>query len=380
MSSWRSYLPGRYSPFYSQHGPTTRPTVTEDDYHYLGPEDIVDPPRDPHHSHLSRHTSRTDADNPDVPDILVLKHRGTTYPLHFPAYSIGEGVLRVGQLRRYAADKTGTSDPRRIKLLYKGKQLKDDAVACREEGLKQNSELMCVVSEVPVTSRRDTSESSADESDLVSGDREGPRVDVDGTIIGGPPPKKRNGQRSGSKKVSRISDRDDRYYGGSDHGSSAHSGRSSAPHLPSTSNHHAPAPSSIPREKDRDQSYRAPPPAPAHEPKRASPPEQHPSPKPVQTGPKGPMDKLEEVASKFHTTFLPMCVQFTNNPPKDPKVREQEYMKLSESILAQIIFKLDEVETEGNEEARNRRRALVKETQAVLNGLDALQKGGKKTG
>ena len=377
MSSWRSYLGGRYSPFYSQHGPTSRPTVTEDDYHYLGPEDIVDPPRDPHSSHLSRHTSRQDADNPDVPDILVLKHRGTTYPLHFPAYSIGEGVLRVGQLRRYAADKTGTADPRRIKLLYKGKQLKDDAVACREEGLKQNSELMCVVSEVPVTNRRDTSESSADESDLVGGDRDGPRVDVDGTIIGGPAPKKRSGQRSGSKKVPRPSDRDDRYYGGGDHGPSTHSARSSAPHLPS--GNHAPAPSPIPREKERDQSYRPPPPAPAHESKRASPPQPSSSPKPPQNGPKGPMDKLEEVASKFHTEFLPKCVQFTNNPPRDVKTREQEYMKLSESILAQIIFKLDEVETEGNEEARNRRRALVKETQAVLNGLDAVQKGGKKT-
>ena len=373
MSGWRGYLGGRYSPFYSQQGPTSRPTVTEDDYHYLGPDDIVDPPRTRHEPHfgsnLSRHTSRPEADNPDVPDILVLKHRGTTYPLHFPAYSIGEGILKVGQLRRYAADKTHTTDPRRVKLLYKGKVLKDDAVACREEGLKQNSELMCVVSEVPITNRRDTSESSADEDDLVSGSRDGPRVDVDGTIIGGSEPKKRTGQRTSSKKMPRPLDRDERYGAGRDFGAS-----SSTPHL--SSSH--PAPSSAQREKDKEYLYRSQPSAPTNEPKATSPPESRTSPKPAQTGPKTPMEKLEEVASKFHDTFVPMCDQFTKNPPKDPKVREQEYMKLSESILAQIIFKLDEVDTEGNEDARNRRRALVKETQAFLSEIDAVQKGGRK--
>ena len=379
--SWRSYLGGRYSsPFGSYTG--SRPTVTEDDYHYLGPEDIVDPPRarhEPQFASLSRHTSRAEADNPDVPDILVLKHRGTTYPLHFPAYSIGEGVLRVGQLRKYAADKTGTPDPRRIKLLYKGKALKDDAVACREEGLKQNSELMCVVSEVPIMNRRggNSSESSADEADLVSPSRDGPRVDVDGTIIGGPERKKRSKQRVDNKKTARPADREDRYVG-SDYGPSSHSTRTSTPHLSSTTTHGS-GPDSGPRDREREY-YRPTPTSTAHEPRPAPVPVSEPRvspPAPAKAGPKTAMEKLEDVASTFHTKFVPLCVQFTNNPPKDPKTREQEYMKLSESILAQIIFKLDEVETEGNEEARNRRRALVKETQGVLAGLDAVQKGSK---
>ena len=381
MSSWRSYLPSRYSsPFSgSPHG-APRPVVREDDYHYLGPEDIVDPPRarnDTSFSHLARHSSRADADNPDVPDILVLKHRGTTYPLHFPAYSIGEGVLRVGQLRRYAAEKTGTSDPRKIKLLYKGKALKDDAVACREEGLKQNSELMCVVSEVPITHRRgdDSSSSSADEEDLIDGHREGPRVDVDGTIIGGPPRTKHSKRRESGKKTLRP-ERDEYRGGGSDYGPSSHSTRSSTPHMPASS-HHPPATTSVPRDKDKDHSYRPHVPAPASEPKPTPAPEQRASPKSAQTGPKTPMEKLEEVASTFHTKFLPLCTQFMSNPPSDPKVREQEHTKLSETILSQIIFKLDEISTEGNEEIRNRRRALVQETQSVLSGIDAVQKAGK---
>lgn len=80
----------------------------------------------------------------------------------------------------------------------------------------------------------------------------------------------------------------------------------------------------------------------------------------------------------MRTKFVPVVVAFTSNPPKDPKARQQEYMRLSESILSQIIFKLDEVDTGGDEEARATRRALVKETQGVLNGLDAVGKEGSR--
>ena len=90
MSTWRSYFgaPSRFSPF----APSTSrqpPIVTADDYHYIGPDDIVDPPQ---HSRLapgtasyfptgSRHGSRADADNPNAPDILLIKHKNATYPL-----------------------------------------------------------------------------------------------------------------------------------------------------------------------------------------------------------------------------------------------------------------------------------------------------------
>lgn len=170
MSYWRSYL-GGYSPFASP-APRSPPTVTENDYHYIGPDDIVDPPtstRAPrgggpggpgandhwYSTGAAHHVSRADAHNPNAPDILVLRHRGTTYPLHFPAFSIGEGLVSVDELRRYTANVTDTPDPRRIKLLYKGKVLKDDAAACNAEGLKQNSELTCVVTEGPVNGGRE---------------------------------------------------------------------------------------------------------------------------------------------------------------------------------------------------------------------------------
>ena len=339
MASWRSYLGGRYSPFGV---PQSRspPNVTEDDYHYLGPEDILDNPR-PRPSHppgdgyFPRQASRSDATNPNIPDILVLKHKTRTFPLHFPAYSIGEGLLSVGELRRLAAEKTETSDPRRIKLLYKGKALKDDSLPCREEGLKQNSELLCVISEPPPNGFRpnEYSSDSASESDILRADREtngaglgNVRIDVDGTIIrdNSAQKKSRKGHRGGRKKR-----RDD-------------TSNTMATHLNVQSDS---------KNSSTANTSRSNTPAQPH-------------------GPLSPMEKLESLSSLFHTQFLPQCVLFTNNPPNDPKVRDFEYKKLSEMILAQIILKLDEVQTEGDEEARARRRALVKETQDWLSRLD----------
>ena len=340
MASWRSYLGGRYSPFgVSQ--TRSPPHVTEDDYHYLGPDDFVEnsgprPSHLPGDGYFPRQASRSDAANPNIPDILVLKHKTRTFPLHFPAYSIGEGLLSVGELRRLAAEKTETSDPRRIKLLYKGKTLKDDSLPCREEGLKQNSELLCVISEPPPNGFRlnEDSSDSASESDMLRADREangagpgGVRIDVDGTIIRDNPTQKksRKGHRGGRKKrredpsntmASHLNAQID-----SKNSSTANTSRSNTPAQP-----------------------------------------QRPS--------SSTMERLESLSSVFHTQFLPQCVLFANNPPNDPKVRNFEYKKLSEMILAQIILKLDEVQTEGDEEARARRRALVKETQDWLARLD----------
>ena len=326
--------------------------MTDDDYHYLGPGDIVDPPR-ASRAHggveyafpaTSRNTTRVDSANPLAPDILILKHRGTTYPLHFSAFSIGEGVLRVGELRKLAAKETGTSDPRRVKLLYKGKSLKDDAVACREEGLKQNSELMCVISTEPVINgRADDSSESADEEEMLR-DLGGPRVDVDGTLIGGrdEPPRKRKGHRSKKKRQGGREESPAR--GGS--------ARDSGYLVPDSGYGIGAAPTSRSSSPMR--------------PKAAAPSQQLP------TSPA--MDKLEEISSAFHTKFVPQCIQFTSNPPTDTKARDYEYKKLSESILQQIVLKLDAVETEGNEGVRARRKEIVKETQDMLNKLDATMK------
>ncbi|KAI4268916.1 MAG: hypothetical protein LQ337_007570 [Flavoplaca oasis] len=358
MSSWgRFWAPGgRYSPFAAT--PTQAPpTVTEADYHYLGPDDI-DPPTQHRNDSYNFPTpaphriTRTDS---NTPDILVLKHRSTTYPLHFPAYAIADGDITVGDVRRLAARETKTEDPHRIKLLYKGKILRDDALPCREEGLKQNSEIMCVVSEASSLPSHQQSSSSASEDEMIENGITGPRVDVDGAIRDDRPRDRprRKGHRGGRKKKpssSTSTPKDSSTY--------------LAPEMPYSTNsgtHHDRTHS--PSRRDQSAFPARPTPSPA-------PPAQKPPPKLTNR------ETLEALASRFHTEFVPQCVSFTANPPTDPKARDFEYKKLTETILAQIILKLDAVETEGDEGLRAKRKELVRETQSMLSTLDTVGKPG----
>ena len=36
-------------------------------------------------------------------------------------------------------------DPRLVKMFYKGKSLRNDGLACKDEGLKTNSDILCIV-------------------------------------------------------------------------------------------------------------------------------------------------------------------------------------------------------------------------------------------
>ena len=326
--SWTARLGnnlGRFSPF------TRSPTqgssqVSDADFSYITADDLRRHGADGvgRQPQQQRAESPVEQGPPRDTDALVLRNKKKDCTVHFPAYSIAKGELTVGQVREHAAKKMGTADPRRIKLLYRGKNLKDDSRTCKQEGLRHEAELLCTVAEsMPSASG---SEDDEDEDEGVGLDG------VEQSTADGEARRKRNRGKKTKRRNKREADRQ----------------QTSGTSTPSEYIGHLPPP----------------PTSQAHS--RAQ------SPKPPGT-PMTPIDKINAIRDTLGT-FLPQVQQFTENPPADQAKKDFDYKRLSETILAQVLLKLDGVETEGDTDARTKRKELVRETQAILSGLDAVMK------
>lgn len=314
---------GRPSPYTSDAG---HPWISEHDFEYLGPEHYEPRPR--HHDNRPSVARSYGYDDGEGPDIILLRYMNDQYELHFKPFAISDGVLRVGDIRAFAAETLRAPDPSHLRLLYKGKQLKDDKQPAKKYGLKQQSEIMVVISETPPS--RPNSDSETEESG------------------------------------SAVSHSSKRAY----HQSRKPKNKRSRDNL-------APPPTEqIPLTRRRSRrGSRAPSPPPYAPPSPSSqptPPQSPPLTSPKSDAARG---KVDQLASLFHTQWVPKCIQFLLHPPSDDRMRDQEHKKLSESILAQVLLKADDIDLEGDPQARTDRKKLIVEINDMFKNLDAVAKG-----
>lgn len=349
--SWRDpFAFWRRNPSFNAQ-PGGSPHVRDSDFSYLTGDDDENSHR-PHHHHPHSHQPQYIERRPrgnnnsteDGPDILLLKHRGVTYPLHFPAYAIDDGDLTVGEIRRRAAEKTAATDLQRVKILYKGKLLRDDAKPCKDEGLKQQSEIMCIVSDVR------PGEST---SDLSASESEAGGVSSSGGQQQQQRPSK-NKRKNDKKKDKKRKKRDEAAAAAapaagtnSDLSSSVTVDGGLAP--PVDHHHHRPTSSSG----------------------RSATSSAAPSPSPSLQNIRTGNAQVDALLRYLRGELAPMCEAYIAQPPTDAKAREYEHKRLSETVLAQVILKADGIDAE---DARMARRALIKEAQSWLNRIDEVDR------
>lgn len=301
------------------------PHITNDDFSYITSEDLENPLQapEPAYDPHGRRAPRSAAVEED--DVILIKHEAVTYPVHFPAYSIGDGRLTVGDVRdrtRVVMD-LNTRQASRIKMYYKGRALKEQDIPIRDYGVKNNSELLVVLPGAASPDEDDESSGTAEE--VVVAD---PKYD--------PRAVKKRKNKNGKKKP-----------------------KNRGPREPTAN-------LEVPGQGDSDSKWTSP--DPSLHPSRISSP----------AVPSGALEKLKAIRSHFDSALLPLCREFLRHPPRDPKKLEEEHRKLSETAMQQVVLKLDEIETGGDLEIRARRKDLVNYVQAVLKEMDDLVPEGAK--
>lgn len=123
LAMWSYMKKPALSPFASMNKGT--PDVTDEDYSYITSQD------------LENHKAAPED------DVLVLRHRDRTEQARFPAYSIGDGKLKVHDIRDRVALMLDM-DPAAIRLFYKGRQLKEPGALARDYGVKNMSEILAM--------------------------------------------------------------------------------------------------------------------------------------------------------------------------------------------------------------------------------------------
>lgn len=335
-------------------GTGVAPSITDQDFSYITSEDLEGDrySYDPRES--GSHLSRQAAPQPPEDDVLLIeKTKGKFYGERFPAFSIGDGKLLVGDVIERVAMVMQLSERRakRVKLLYKGRQLKDYEAPIRLYGVKNNSKIMVVIGDSGGEASSDDGRDDVVVIEQDDGHRKKSKKRRKPKKTGSDGSRSNAGSNDGSNAGSNAGS----YVGGSAAGSYV-GGSTAGSYVGSN------AGLEVPQVGGGRGGSSSRPQSPASGVSGTS---------TASAVRNGPMEQLNNISSSFTTNLLPLCVQFTANPPADPKKRQDEHRKLSETIMQQTLLKLDAVDTGGDDAVRQARKGLVRQIQDVLKGLDA---------
>lgn len=386
MAGWRqwpSMLSGIASPLAGL-GRIVGPQVREGDFEYVTPEEIRSSteqrPRDPRYSPNQQYPNVEE----DVgPDVIVLKSRDVFYPLQFQPYAIADGVLTIGALRRAAGHALAIDRLRGVKLLYKGRLLKDDNVTARSVNLKQRSEVLCVITD---TYGMPDSASESSESDTArrlaicpipqEEEQEGQENSKAAPAGKRRSTKNRNRRRKRQQPAQPQPDATTSTPGNQQPSTNkfpAMAGHS--PKLSSPPNTRQP-PSSRP--SNNKTSSKAPPTGnqPANDRTKASsrPIPKIPSPSPIINALKPSKENLEILEGYFESTIVPLCVNYIRDPPTNANDQTKEYRLINETVMTQVMLKADNIEIDGDANLRQQRKALIMRVQSLLKRVDRVPK------
>ncbi|KPI38866.1 uncharacterized protein AB675_5928 [Cyphellophora attinorum] len=392
---------GRASPYHSGLGDVRNMSNLSNHFEYLSHDDYE--PRSATRASFSTPAYDEVNDNdPNAPDRIHCRYMHNSFSVDFPAYSVNEEKTTVEDLRRKIASRLNQADsrlnvdPRQVRLIYKGGDLRRNSYSLKRYGMKQNSEVSVIVTERPRNYNHHNDSNSDSGSDRDSRNRVDPnpqrlqrprahssvrfRSDenipvMESRTAGGshlspngyvPTATHRNSLRPDQAYAGRGRDNDDGYG----------RGREREPSRDATRRQREPSPAARRQPSPAPATRRAHSPAPPPQRRGASPapPQQRQSPPVPSADPNTPLGKVQALASVFRTQFLPSATKFLVSAPSDPAAREKEYLRLSESIMAKVVLAADNIETGSDAMARSERKAMITEANNILRALDGVRK------
>ncbi|EGE02477.1 hypothetical protein TEQG_01513 [Trichophyton equinum CBS 127.97] len=275
----------------------------------------------------------------ELPDILIFKYQNESWSFEFPAFSIDDDRLCVSDIRRLAGQTLNIADISRIKLMYKGRLMTDDAASAKSQGLKQFSEVVAIV---------------------MPGYTEGVYAVPP---YPSPPP-------APYDPLPNIC-REPRTYATSHPSPSVSSTVSSSTYTSysastaaSTAGSVSPTvPTSIPaaaKPKPKPKANKA-----------YSVPNRPPTPCPPFLASHSTSDKLTIFETYVNDKLIPLCTRFIMHPPADVRVQNKEQRRLSEA-MERVLARADEITVGSSRPLRDRRKAVVQMVQRFQTRIDAM--------